>query len=488
MSPRRAIAASVRTSFNGSTLRNRSDAVGHARGVCGASEAGYSSALSLHTPLRSAGSPRLSCVRQRRLAAWCAVRFVTVLLVDSVASRPERRGLVEAADSDRLHARSVPTCPICEAPAPEVIRSFTIDVVATHFVPASRDLRRHGELRELLAELWEGRESVDVHQCRSCSFGFAHPWVAGSARFYNLVSDSDPHYPRDRWEFGRTIECLGARAATLSRERNLRLLEIGSGSGAFLEKVRSSPVGRTFSLLAIEYNRGAVHKLEQGGFEVSPNSVQQLAESDTHRGKFAAICLFQTLEHIADVHGMFRAMRALLSEDGALFISAPFGPSTEIQEELTSYWDLPPNHVGRWTPRAFDSIAEQHGFRVVEWELEAKSRLDYAWRLAGYAVLAKAYDETSVPGRINALRLRSIRGPLKRVVALAFIPKILKAWHRLSPPTQWVHMAAVRATAVTLNGHVLESSRTAAHSGARAARVCGTPCQGLGAIARSVGI
>jgi SAM-dependent methyltransferase len=360
--------------------------------------------------------------------------------VDGVAPRRERYGSVGAADSEQLHAHPVPTCPICDAPASKLIRSFTIDVVATHFVPASRDLRRHGELRELLAELWEGRESVDMHQCRSCSFGFAHPWVAGSARFYNLVSDSDPHYPQDRWEFGRTIECLGARVATLSRERNLRLLEIGSGSGAFLEKVRSSPVGRVFSLLAIEYDRGAVHKLEQAGFEVSPNSVQQLAESDRHRGKFAAICLFQTLEHIADVHGMFRSMRALLSEDGALFISVPFGPSTGLQEELTSYWDLPPNHVGRWTRPAFEAIAGRHGFRVVEWELERNGRLDYAWRLACYAVLARAYDERSVPGRINALSVRSIRGPAKRVLALAFVPRMLKAWRRLSPPTQWIHM------------------------------------------------
>ena len=176
------------------------------------------------------------------------------------------------------------------------------------------------------------------------------------------------------------------------------------------------------------------------GFDVSAISAQELAESDRHKGKFAAICLFQTLEHIADVHGAFRAMRALLREDGALFISVPFGPSTELQEELTAYWDLPPNHVGRWTPRAFDSIAQQHGFRVVEWELEATSRLSCAWRLATYALLAKAYDETSLPGRINALRVRSIRGPLKRVAALAFVPRVLKAWHRLSPPTQWVRM------------------------------------------------
>jgi hypothetical protein len=192
--------------------------------------------------------------------------------------------------------------------------------------------------------------------------------------------------------------------------------------------------------LAVEYDRGAIEKLEEAGFAVSSSFVQQLAENESHRGEFAAICLFQTLEHIADVHGIFGAMRRLVSEDGAVFISTPFGPSTGLQEELTSYWDLPPNHVGRWTRPAFDAIAERHGLRVVEWELDRNGRLGYAWRLACYALLAKSYDETSFPGRINALSVRSIRGPAKRVLALAFVPRMLKAWRRLSPPTQWVHM------------------------------------------------
>jgi SAM-dependent methyltransferase len=219
-----------------------------------------------------------------------------------------------------------------------------------------------------------------------------------------------------------------------------KLLEVGAGSGAFLTQLRSSRIGGGFSLLAIEYDRGAVANLESAGFETTQFSLQELAKSDQHRGAFAAICLFQTLVHIADVHDTFHAIKTLLRHDGDLFISVPFGPSTDIQEELTAYWDLPPNHVGRWTRHAFESIAQQHAFLIVDWELERTGRLFYAWKLARYTVLAKAYDESSLVGRINALRVRSIRGPAKRVVAIAYLPKILAAWRRLTPPTQWVHL------------------------------------------------
>jgi SAM-dependent methyltransferase len=336
--------------------------------------------------------------------------------------------------------RAAPACPVCAASAPEIMRRFTIDLVATHFIPASRDLRRHTELRELLGDLWEGRDTVAIRRCSSCSLGFADPWVAGTDRFYNLVTESDPHYPRDRWEFRRTIRCLTARPPTVGHQIPARILEVGAGSGAFLKQLRSSSVGTEFSPLAIEYDRGAVAKLEQAGFETSRDSLQELAGTAQRKGIFTAICMFQTLEHIADVHGVFGAVKTLLRHDGDLFISVPFGPSTELQEELTGYWDMPPNHVGRWTRSAFDSIAEQHAFRLVEWELERTARLLLAWRLASYAVRAKAYDEDSVAGRINALRIRSIRGPAKRILAVALMPKMLVAWHRLCAPTQWVHM------------------------------------------------
>jgi SAM-dependent methyltransferase len=337
---------------------------------------------------------------------------------------------------------AAPRCPVCATVSPEVVRTFTLSQVATHFIPESRDRERHEELRDLLVESWGGRETVAVHRCPTCSFGFAEPWVAGSTRFYNLVTESDPHYPSDRWEFRRTVNALATeRFVGIGNEKRTRLVEVGAGSGAFLKLLRSSHVGRTFRPIAIEYDRGAIANLEQAGFETFAGSLQELAATSSGRSDFGAICLFQTLEHIADVHGTFRAITALLEPTGNVFLSTPYAPSIELQEELARFWDLPPNHVGRWTRSAFEAVAEQHALRVVEWELEPTPRVVLAWRLAVYTVLGKAYDERSLAGRINALRVRSVRGPAKRVVAIGYMPKMLAAWPRLVPVTQWVRLA-----------------------------------------------
>jgi hypothetical protein len=102
-----------------------------------------------------------------------------------------RRGLLEAVGFWLFDTRCA-DLPCLPATASEVIRTFTIDDVATHFIPASRDMKRHNELRGLLAELWEGRETVEVALLLQPFVRLRAPWAAGSERFYNLVSESDP--------------------------------------------------------------------------------------------------------------------------------------------------------------------------------------------------------------------------------------------------------------------------------------------------------
>jgi SAM-dependent methyltransferase len=336
--------------------------------------------------------------------------------------------------------RVTPKCPICAASAPRVIKAFTVGQVATHFIPASRDREHHAELRRLISEIWGGEEEVNVHACPSCTFVFADPWADGSERFYNLVSGGDPHYPRNRWEFHRTIASLRTSIETHDSAGVLRLLEVGAGSGEFLKQFRASAIGPRFAPVAIEYDGGARARLEKAGFDVLSCSLGDLAADEQRRARFRAICLFQTLEHIADVHGTFAAVSDLLSPNGDLFVSVPWSEAIEVQEDLSGYWDLPPNHVGRWTRSAFERIAKQHGLAVVEWELEQIRRPSVAWQLAVYAVRARAYDEDSMAGRVNRLRIRRLRGPAKRLMAVAFVPRMLSAWHRLCPPTQWVHI------------------------------------------------
>jgi len=335
----------------------------------------------------------------------------------------------------------VPRCPICGPSNTIRHRTHSVAQVATHFVPTSRDSPRHFQLQVLLAELWGGRSNVDLYRCPRCSYCFAIPAVGGDTRFYTLVSGGVPHYPADRWEFRRTIASLQNRVERHPQE--FRLLEIGAGRGAFLEQLKTAFGGRVLPF-ATEYDIGAAEHLRSAGYWTFVGDFRELAERNAFKNSFHFICMFQTLEHIANVHAVFGSLNKLLRRDGDVFVSVPHGPAIDLQEELVAYWDMPPNHVGRWSRSAFETIASAHGLAVQEWALEPVAKLASAWRLAQYGVLSSAYDEHSLAGRINGLENRLLRGPLKRILALAHLPRIVLAWPRLTPATQWVHFARTR--------------------------------------------
>ena len=160
-------------------------------------------------------------------------------------------------------------CPVCDTQADAVVRNHSREAAAQHFVPRSRDPRRHDELKAMLAELW-GRDEVNVRRCPTCGLCFADPFVAGDETFYNLVTESDPRYPSDRWEFRQTLASL--RALYQGTSRRVRLVELGAGDGAFLKGLKSAKLGPRFDLLAIDYDIGAVERLERSGFRTFAGS------------------------------------------------------------------------------------------------------------------------------------------------------------------------------------------------------------------------
>ena len=300
-------------------------------------------------------------------------------------------------------------------------------------MPKERDPVRHRRLERHLRDLWRGAGAVDVRRCDTCGFAFADPNVAGDREFYNLVSGGDPHYPSTRWEFGRTLE-------ELSHLPNVegRLLECGAGEGRFLVQLRSSPVGARFSPVAAEYDEGALRRLRAAGIAVWAGSITELAEDEG--AGFAVICMFQTLEHIDDVHGVFASFRRLGLPGSHIFVSVPNGAAVDTQERLVCYWDMPPNHVGRWTESCFGRMAIRHGLRLVRSEIEPASRIAQTWRLAVYRVNSQAYEPRSLAGRISTVGPRRVRGPLKRLLAGVLFARLWPAMRSTEGRVLWVHL------------------------------------------------
>ena len=321
-------------------------------------------------------------------------------------------------------------CPACNSSETSLVRTHSVDAAAHHHVPARRDRERNDQLRVALRELFDG-DQVEVWRCGDCGFWFADPFIAGTPDIYNLITAGQEHYPAHRFEFELTLEALPARP--------MSILEIGAGRGAFMRRAQSAGVVR--KAVATEYDRGSLAAIAAlPDVEAVPLTPSELAAQTDQR--FDAVCMFQVLEHMDRVDDVFSALRRLTAQDGELFIGVPNEASVTMQEELTGFWEMPPNHVSRWTPAALQSIAGRHGFRLIEHRYEPAPRWAALAEMAQCRFQGRAYDPSSVAGRVNDIPVRAVRGPLKRLLytwdLLAFLPT-LGQW---PPRSQWFRLGA----------------------------------------------
>lgn len=318
-------------------------------------------------------------------------------------------------------------CPACGHLGGHLLHRHSAAAAAQHFVPRERDPQRHADMIAHLCGLW-GCDFVEVQSCPACTFGYAVPCVGGDARFYGLAHVGEPHYPSDRWEFGQTIKVLERSEF----KRRLRVLEVGAGHGAFLDALRRMG---THEILAADYDVGAVRELREKGYDAIVGSL-----SDISAGSFDVICLFQTLEHMADVDAVFENLHRLVAPEGSVFLSVPNREAIDFQERVTGYCDMPPNHVGRWSQTALARASERRGFRAVALEAEPLRMRQVAWHLAVYRVNGRSYTPGTLDNRINAIANRPVRGVLKRGLAAARLPRLLAKRRGFRPLTCWAHL------------------------------------------------
>jgi hypothetical protein len=264
---------------------------------------------------------------------------------------------------------------------------------AQHFVLAEADANRHAALARKIAALWGGN-TCRIIRCPACGFHHAHPYVAGDAEFYALAYERD-RYPAFKWEHRLTVEALLAAPV-----RPRTLLEVGAGDGAFLRRVVPALV-RPEDVVATEFSAYGRSSLEALGVRCEATDFRALpAFLD---GTFDAICLFQVLEHLDRLDDVFARLAALGHERTLLFVGTPNPRQIAFNERHGALLDMPPNHIGRWTPEALARAAGRDGWRVVSHRFEDEAWPSMARRFLTYRYLRETQREGSVPNRLRSL-------------------------------------------------------------------------------------
>jgi SAM-dependent methyltransferase len=212
-------------------------------------------------------------------------------------------------------------------------------------------------------------ESFPIWQCDSCSLRFTQdvPGIDRIGGYYkseNYIS----HTNISKGVINRLYQII--RKKTLKQKRKLvckltgkkqgELLDVGSGTGAFVNEMRQNG----WQVVGLEPDPDARRIAREINCELK--NVDELF--NLPENSFDAITLWHVLEHVHDLQNYLQQLKALLKQDARLIIAVPNYTSFDasIYKEYWAAYDVP-RHLYHFSPVSMKLLIEKHGMRIIDY-------------------------------------------------------------------------------------------------------------------------
>lgn len=168
------------------------------------------------------------------------------------------------------------------------------------------------------------------------------------------------HYGRDYFESFMFREKPGAQrnrnrlSEILPLKSDGRLLEIGCGTGGFLDQA-----ARHFHVECMDVSAYAVEKMQERGYAARQGNIEQV---ELPQDRYDVVAIYNVLEHLRNPGAALAKIYASLRPGGMIAGSFPnkFGVVGRIHTTLTNLFDA--THVSTFTPRKWRTLFDAAGF------------------------------------------------------------------------------------------------------------------------------
>ncbi len=290
--------------------------------------------------------------------------------------------------------KNLSTCPLCFCEKGTQIWKASASEQASHFLSPLVNRDRFEKLKEHIFNLQKS-SFVYLNKCSECGFIYSFPHLSGDKKFYDLIFSNTNKYPQNRWEFMESIEIIKN-----SKFRNPKILEIGSGDGAFIRKLVKKGITNKNSITAIEYSVFGKSKIKNFGIDCLSIDIKDKKNNLPHK-EYDFICLFQVLEHLDNIHKLADRLKELLSKNGEILIAVPNDKIIKFNEVNGALLDMPPNHIGRWSKNTFIKYCAINNLNLLEHKIETFSLKRFLLMFFSYRFLRKAQKPNSITAFIK---------------------------------------------------------------------------------------
>jgi SAM-dependent methyltransferase len=224
------------------------------------------------------------------------------------------------------------------------------------------------------------KDNLDIVQCNICSVVYVNP-IFDNQKYIEIYQSDDYQqivkklgeeshvYRRDR--FGKE------RMDFIEKYHNDKLpksyMDVGCSTGFILEEARE----RGWKTLGLELNPSAAKFAESRGLEIIKSPLEEIKFEE----KYAAISLFDVLEHLANPKETLQIANDLLMTGGNIYIYVPNYDSAykELAGIDNSHFIWPTHHLTYFTPETLKHFLEDNGFEVFHWETQGLDIYDWLW-------------------------------------------------------------------------------------------------------------
>lgn len=225
--------------------------------------------------------------------------------------------------------------------------------------------------RKIIATEKAGNDFFSIARCLRCA-GIYVPEDCGSVspEYTRLVeSDIDDSL---LWLQGRHkqlafLQCLARAEYFLQGAEHPRLLDVGCGTGGWLEFVgtRWSKWGFDASAAQSAYARRRLPNIRQ-----ATSIDDYMSQLDNAPLEFDFITMWDVLEHIRQPVPFLSDIRRRVASQGLLFVSVPNSLPMIVKSRFSRVWPgftwAPREHVVYYSPTTLRHLCRDAGFRVLE--------------------------------------------------------------------------------------------------------------------------
>ena len=211
------------------------------------------------------------------------------------------------------------------------------------------------------------KDTFLLYGCDICGLSFIDPLPSDDVltSFYTeYLKEKGYKYLNDQLRKFKVATLWQKRLGLLKKHSELlekkRILEVGSGTGEWLETLEKNKI---YDFVGLEIASDEFLFLQR---QYQDKILKITFLDDSLKKKFDVICLWDVLEHFNNLEDSFVKMLDLLNKDGLIIFSTVNTDSFSffIKKSKWRYF-IPPEHIFYFNKKSIDFIAKKFRFEVV---------------------------------------------------------------------------------------------------------------------------